>query len=152
MRKQTRQGIAKWLLNGNTGLSSKAVLMTFLNGEAFVDSRNGVYTPSDLSDFNRIYELIKYAPEVKKGIKKLAKVSTAWKNINKFWDELCYILKNRDVNSNTDFYDFLNAVLNIRYGNSNYQQKYNERQKRGREIYKKYGFSGKRLPAPIKER
>ena len=150
MKKETSVGIAKWLSDGNTGLSSKSVLMTFLNGEVFTENRYGTYLPSDLSDFYRIYKLIKYAPEVKKGIKILSKHNDGYKNILKFWDELCFILNNRDIKSNTDFYEFLSAVINVKYGNSNYQKRYDDRQKKGRELYKKYGFNGKRIPtAPI---
>lgn len=141
MKKETKLGIAKWLSDGNTGISSEAVLTAFLAND-YLGGRWGSNYPHDNSDFNRVYKLVEYAPEVFKGIKILAKHFEQWKNILKFWDELIYIFKK----NNKDFYDFIHAVNNDLYGNTNYQKQYDERQKKGREIYKKYGFSGKRLP------
>lgn len=154
MKIETKNGIAKWLMRGNTGISSEAILYTFMLGNTDWIKRSDPY-PHDNSDFNRCYLLIKDCPEAFKAIKKLAKKYQQWKNILKFWDELVYIFENGNEKGSTrniDFYNFIQAVNNPKYGNTNYQDKYNERQKLGREIYKKYGFKGKRLPkAPISD-
>jgi len=153
MKKETQIGIAKWIAEGDIGISSKAVLTAFMIGKAKINTINfDSSTPSDYSDFNRIYKLIKYAPEVKNGIKILSNISISWKNIYKFWDELVFVFENKNIekNCNTTFYDFLSAIINKKYSNRNYQEKYDKRYKRGKEIYKLYNFSGKRLPNKIK--
>ncbi len=148
MKKETKEGIGKWLANGNTGISSNAVLHTFLLGNTSHLKREDYY-PRDNGDFNRVYLLVKYAPETFKSIKILAKESQQWKNILKFWDELVFIFETKK-GINEDFYHFIDAVNNCKYGNTDYQDRYDERRKRGIEIYKKHGFRGKRLPtAPI---
>jgi len=153
MKNETQIGIGKWIAEGDTGISSKAVLTAFLIGKEKINTiKFDISTPFDYSDFNRIYKLIKFAPEVKNGIKFLSDISTSWKNIYKFWDELVFVFENKNIekNCNTTFYDFLSAIINTKYCNTNYQEKYDKRYKRGQEIYKLYNFSGKRLPNKIK--
>jgi len=142
VKKETKLGIALWLKDGNTGMSSEAVLTAYLAND-YLGGGWGTNYPHDNSDFNRVYKLIEFAPEVFKGVKILAKHFEQWKNILKFWDELVFIFKK---GSSLEFYDFIHAINNEKYGNTNYQKKYDDRQKQGREIYKNYGFSGKRLP------
>lgn len=154
MKKETNYGITKFLKRNNIGISSKAILWTYILGHTEHIQDSTPY-PHDNADFNRCYLLVKDCPECFKAIKKLAKEYEQWKNILKFWEELVYIFNNGNEpysTRNIDFYNFYKAVINVKYGNKNYQDKYNERQKLGREIYKKYGFKGKRLPkAPISD-
>jgi len=150
MKKEIKSQIAKWLMRGNTGISSEAILYTYMLGNTDWITRSNPY-PHDNGDFNRCYLLIKDCPDTFKAIKKLAKKYQQWKNILRFWDELVYIFENgneNNTNTNKNFFNFIQAVNNIKYGNTNYQKTYNDRQKLGQEIYKKYGFSGKRLPRP----
>lgn len=150
MKKEDKYGIAKWLMRGNQGISSKAILFTYLLGNTDWISEHSPY-PHDNSDFNRCYLLIKDCPNCFSAIRKLSKKYEQWKNILKFWDELVYIFENgneRGTSRNIDFFNFIQAVNNKKYGNTNYQDEYNKRQKLGQEIYKKYGFKGKRLPKP----
>ena len=147
MKKEIRASIAEWLINGNIGLSSEAVLAAWLSGK-YVSKRNRTKPdyPHDVADFKRIYDLVELIPETRKGARILAKYSQVWVNIDKFWNELVEVYELKWEL----FGDFLNAVLNIPYVSVDRKNHHDDRQALGRKIYKEIGFSGKRIPSSMK--
>lgn len=76
--------IIKWLANGKTGISSKAMAFTAL-GVKYKDAR---YYPYDPADFNRCLLLLEVAPIVRESFPKIRELSPEWAAIIDHWDEL----------------------------------------------------------------
>lgn len=74
-----------WIVEGKTGISSKAVWAHFSLG---ISTKDGWHTnPSDPSDFLRCYWLLKLAPEWRQRIREMAKYP-GWEKMAAHWDEL----------------------------------------------------------------
>lgn len=87
--------ITNWLLNGEVGLSSKAMACVFLG----VDQPSGfgpkgyIYTPSDPTDFNRCLMLLELVPEAREMLPEVGKLNEEWGLLIARWDELesCFL-------------------------------------------------------------
>lgn len=82
----------KWLKYGEKGISSRAIFGAITG--LWLDYDN--CTPSDPSDFNRCYKLIKEVPEWKEELHKVSLISKEWKNVVDNWDKLSEMLEKKD--------------------------------------------------------
>lgn len=92
MTSDTQAKAVKWLLSGNSGLSSKTMLAFFLGHEE-PDKSFGPHYPHDLSDFGRCYKLIKSFPEFENRLNELSdipKIGHIWKKIVSNWQQLSH--------------------------------------------------------------
>jgi len=94
------QNILDWYIDGETGISSKA-MAAIACGKAPKDQYWN--HPRDPADLNRCIKLVDKAPEVKEAFGEIAKLSNCWSAIIENWDDLreCFI--------NEVGYDWCNA-------------------------------------------
>lgn len=83
--KSERERAAWWLVNGETGLSSKMMWNYFMGMAITTFDR---HYPYDADDFKRCYKLLQVVPEWKSRILELGKLSKEWDNLAKNWDKL----------------------------------------------------------------
>lgn len=74
--------IGAWLINGETGLSSKAMAAVAL------DVGSDGSHPYDPDDLNRCLKLIDKIPEIKQHFDEIAQLSNTWRLMIAKWDEL----------------------------------------------------------------
>lgn len=76
--------IIDWLLNGDTGASSRAIVEQMLN------PKPGSYLnhPRDYGDFDRCIKLLELLPEFAERIDEMSAVSPEWAAIVAHWDYL----------------------------------------------------------------
>ena len=78
-----------WLLNANTGLSSKCLMATMLNnGPIEGEGWGTTFHPADPSDFNRCVQLLNAVPEFRKRLGQMKAVSKYWKVLVDHWDQI----------------------------------------------------------------
>ncbi|MBJ7550765.1 hypothetical protein [Marinomonas ostreistagni] len=82
---ELNERLVKWLLSGDTGTSSKAIVSQMTGIEA-EDSFSDY--PRDTSDFGRCYRLMKAVPEFRFRISEMASRSERWAALVACWDEL----------------------------------------------------------------
>lgn len=82
MTKSIEERAEWWLINGETGLSSKAMLNCFLGKSFRVDY------PHDPDDFKRCYKLLQVIPEWKSQLYRLKRMSDSWSQLVDNWDKL----------------------------------------------------------------
>lgn len=92
---ESRSKLIKWLINGETGISSKTMAAVSM-GERIVQN-HGMDAPYDPSDFRRCYLLVEAIPEIKEFFPEIGKVVPKFKGILENWDELCRLYE-RDKN------------------------------------------------------
>jgi hypothetical protein len=80
------QRIAEWLASGDTGASSKAIML-WLSAKV-KDSAWGASTPSDVSDLGRCLRLLDRIPEFKARMGEMAEAGGEWPTFAKRWDEM----------------------------------------------------------------
>jgi len=92
----------KWLLSGDTGISSEtmiAVALGITRGKS-----SGLDAPSDVSDFGRCYRLVQKIPELRDHFKKIGRRAKVFRGILKNWDELVAIyLRDMPTGKSTEF-------------------------------------------------
>lgn len=76
--------LLEWMLEGEPGLSSKAMVRTVLAGQ----SVNSADHPRDVWDFRRCVLLLERVPDVRPALKLLATESAPWSGLVAAWDEL----------------------------------------------------------------
>jgi hypothetical protein len=86
-----KDAILAWYVNGETGISSKAMAAVF-SGIEPVNRWFGNH-PSDPSDFNRCLKLLNAVPEARNHMDKVAKLSDVWAKLVDRWDEVkkCFL-------------------------------------------------------------
>ncbi|WP_313043235.1 hypothetical protein [Acinetobacter sp.] len=77
-----------WLVNGSTGLSSKCLLATIINGGPVLGGYDSKFHPHDPSDLQRCIGLLNSAPELRNHLHMMKKVSKEWKVLIEHWTEL----------------------------------------------------------------
>jgi hypothetical protein len=82
----TVERLVKWVLSGDTGISSKAIVGV-MEGVAPSDSFHGCH-PSDGGDFGRCYRLLEAIPEYKTRMAEMKCVSPEWSVLVDHWEEL----------------------------------------------------------------
>lgn len=80
----TKEKIAQWFVDGETGLSSKT--MAAYLGFGVIPKR--VSYPHDVSDFSRCVQLLDCAPELRKKIKEMRNLGNVWSALSEKWEEL----------------------------------------------------------------
>lgn len=79
-KKSFEQRAIEWLLKGNTGVSSKAMLSVAMGVNAYKDH------PHDPSDFYRCLILVKKMPEIREHFNQIAKTNDGWRIVIDNWD------------------------------------------------------------------
>ena len=73
---KSKMMICDWFINGETGVSSKAIASLFL------EVRNtDMCHPWDPADFGRCVKLLRWVPEIREHMDKIAKISPPWRNM-----------------------------------------------------------------------
>ena len=104
--------VAEWLMNGNTGVSSKYMLAVALGGKV-LKSRWGDSTPSDEPDLGRCLMLIERAPSVRNCFPILRTASPVWAAYIDHWDELATIYEGHDYAVTTGRMRDLRSSANV---------------------------------------
>ncbi len=86
----------EWLIVGNKGLSSTALLSNILsNGKTgAIDSVNATFHPHDPADLRRCIGLLDFIPELRPHLHIMRDVSTEWAALVDQWETLENSLKN----------------------------------------------------------
>ena len=78
-----------WLLNANTGMSSKCLMATLLNGGPVAGKAwETNFHPHDPADFERCVGLLNAVPEFRERLGQMKTVSKHWAVLVDHWDEL----------------------------------------------------------------
>lgn len=80
------QRIAEWLASGDTGISSKAIMLWLSAG--VTDKTWGAGTPSDPADLARCLRLLERIPEWKDRIGEMAEAGGMWPTFARRWAEM----------------------------------------------------------------
>lgn len=105
-----KDGIAKWLAQGNVGKPSR-----FMAAVAIKGNSKGLYggrAPIDKKDIGECLDLLSYAPGVEDYFNEIAKASPSWSSIIKNWDNLSDIYQKQSIQShNKDRNEIANRIL-----------------------------------------
>lgn len=104
VKQETLIKAMQWLANGQTGQSSKAMMINLLCNQRIKGASDH---PWDPSDFRRCLLLLKTVPEFKEKISLMADVSETWARIVNHWDEIEQVLLSECFSSSD--YRFNNA-------------------------------------------
>ena len=88
LSQETLSQAMHWLVNGSTGLSSKCLLATIIHGQPIQGGWNATFHPRDPSDLKRCISLLDAAPEIRKHLHVMQKVSKEWNVLIKHWADL----------------------------------------------------------------
>lgn len=93
---ETTKGLLIWMLEGDTGISSKTIVRIAIG----VKPAKGDYfdAPYDPSDFGRCYRLLKKFPELQKKLPLVAKKCKAFAPLIANWDELVQLWEEESKN------------------------------------------------------
>jgi hypothetical protein len=80
---ETTTKIADWMVNGETGCSSKCMAAV-----AMGVAPKEIHHPLDPADFNRCLLLVEQVPEVRESFPKIRALSPQWAALIDAWDEL----------------------------------------------------------------
>lgn len=78
--------IAEWLASGDTGTSSKAIMLWLSSRTA--DKQWGPDTPRDAGDLARCLRLLERIPEWKERMPEMAEAGGLWPTFIKHWDKI----------------------------------------------------------------
>lgn len=78
--------LADWLASGDTGSSSKAIMLWL--GAGKTGGNWGPDTPSDVGDFGRCIRLLECIPEWKERMPEMAGAGGLWPTFSKYWPDL----------------------------------------------------------------
>ena len=79
--------LALWLVNRNSGLSSRAIASATITGQAPINFSYSSY-PYYVSDLRKCWDLLDQVPEARRGITCLARFSLEWARLDAHWEEL----------------------------------------------------------------
>lgn len=86
--RETKEGDPMaWLVNGDTGISSKTI-WSIMMGREIKDPYFHASPPSDPSDFGRCYRLLKVMPSWRERLPEISEKYPKWKPLIDHWDEL----------------------------------------------------------------
>lgn len=91
-----------WIINGETGLSSKTIWSAMMGVEC-----QRQYLPSDPDDFRRCYILLQVVQEWKPRLSELNKLGKGFENLSTNWDKLSDMLINTQ---GTEMYHFMKEL------------------------------------------
>jgi len=90
---EARNGVLRWLLSGNVGLSSRAMAAHLL-GVAIEDPYDRIFHPLDGGDFSRCVALLDAAPELRNHLSRMKTLSPTWAVLVDHWEEIEAFYKN----------------------------------------------------------
>ncbi len=85
MSKTVKERAEWWIINGETGASSKVIWRCLTTGVSTFENPSH---PLDPDDFKRCYKLLEAIPEWKSEIHKLKSLSKIWSNLVDNWNKL----------------------------------------------------------------
>lgn len=107
--KREMKKIGTWLIDGNTGLSSKAMAAVWLGG-----SSSRIYAPSDPSDFKRCIQFLEQCIDPSNRgtlVMQMAEFTTDWKNIMQNWLKLVELYEEeRDQDRAPKLYGLMKSI------------------------------------------
>jgi hypothetical protein len=89
MMQRIPPSLTSWLMFGERGASSEAIVMKLVYGRV----NGGFNDPADAGDFRRCELLLRQVPELRAEFPKMAEVSTRWAALVDRWDELVSLLE-----------------------------------------------------------
>ncbi|MDQ0854820.1 hypothetical protein QFZ79_002931 [Arthrobacter sp. V4I6] len=89
MMKTVPPGLTDWLMYGERGVSSEAIVGHLVYGKV----RQGFNDPSDPSDFRRCELLLRQVPLLRLEFPRMAEVSHRWAALVENWDKLAALLE-----------------------------------------------------------
>lgn len=92
IEKEINQKVLNWFATGRTGLSSKCLAVTLLNGGPFLSVPN--HHPGDPADFERCLNLLHAVPELREKMHIMKIVSKNWSALIDQWSEVETTFKN----------------------------------------------------------
>ncbi|WP_151809307.1 hypothetical protein [Acinetobacter soli] len=104
VKQETLTKAMQWLANGQTGQSSKAMMINLLSSQSIKGASDH---PWDPSDFRRCLLLLQAVPEFKEQLILMAGVSDTWAGLVERWDEIEQMLLSECFSSSD--YRFTNA-------------------------------------------
>lgn len=84
--KPDRDGVTRWLLTGERGMSSEAMVRHLTDVEFRSNSRNDY--PHDLDDFRRCEVALREIDGLRELLPAMAQVSVPWRSLVEHWDEI----------------------------------------------------------------
>lgn len=85
----TQERVQEWFLTGEQGISSKAIIHTYLKGLP----PSPLHHPLDQADLRRCMLLLEQVPEAREAFPTLAGASPKWKPLVEQWDNLTKLLR-----------------------------------------------------------
>jgi hypothetical protein len=82
-------GIGRWLINGERGISSNAIVQHLTGNPPGTDWESH---PRDPSDLMRCFKLVTLCPEIRPHLPRMAEVSDVWGRVAERWDELTELM------------------------------------------------------------
>jgi hypothetical protein len=99
-----------WLMNGETGISSKTMVEVMTDRPCLSGFRRD--HPCDPDDFNRCYKLLEMIPELKPMLPKMRSASKAWSNLIDNWDKLTEMLEEQlRTHKDNGMYDLMQECI-----------------------------------------
>ena len=86
--RDSRNAALDWLIHGETGISSRAILETALTGKA----PEKALPPLDAGDFRRCILMLERVPAARARLRTLGEKSREWQMLGECWDELARTL------------------------------------------------------------
>lgn len=112
--KEITQKVVYWLATARTGMSSKCLAVTLLNGGPITTADKS--HPHDPADFERCLTLIQAVPELRERLPIMKDVSKYWSSLIDQWSEVESTFKNetgfpsRIVNSAPQTYELMQSI------------------------------------------
>lgn len=82
-------GLVEWLLFGEVGTSSKAIVTHLTAGRV----APGFNDPADVGDFRRCEKLLRSVPTLRAELPRMASVSPVWAGLVHHWEEIATLLE-----------------------------------------------------------
>lgn len=86
---KAQRDLGNWLINGDTGISSKTMAAIALG--ATKSDKHSVDAPYDEADFGRCYRLVQKVPEIREHFPRIGKKVKIFAGILREWDVLVRI-------------------------------------------------------------
>lgn len=132
MEKETLNKAASWLVNGETGISSKYILAVAM-GYIPDDKTKSRSYPHDPSDFNRCHNLLLTAPGIEGCFSELKTHGPVWQRLIENWEELTHLREEEfPSGSAPKLYDRMQQLIDPEQYQKNQEYKA-EREKRKAE-------------------
>lgn len=109
---QAQVDLGNWLINGDTGVSSKTMAAIALGATNLSSTGWNIDAPYDPSDFGRCYRLVQKVPEIRDHFPRIAKKVKPFAGILREWDELVRIYERDKPKGTSD--ELYNRIRELR--------------------------------------